>query len=162
LQQGGNLSKLNLKSCEFIFVGIADGTKGYRYYNTTTCQILTSWNVVFLMGEEKFKEVEVTHPMQLEGESGNGGKQSLGGESNQAQAPETETETATTPHASETHHAYLFIRKIGSHPIATPDQLLDAQSKFLRTSRMETPCADNRRTQPHLGGLCNDWSITGR
>jgi hypothetical protein len=56
------------------------------------------------MEEEKFEEVEVTHPMWLEGESGNGGKQSLGGESNQAQAQalEMETEMAMAPHASET------------------------------------------------------------
>jgi hypothetical protein len=67
LQQGGNLSKLNPKSHKFIFVGIADGMKGYRYYNTTTCQILTSQNVVFLMEEEKFEKVEVTHPTWLEG-----------------------------------------------------------------------------------------------
>jgi hypothetical protein len=42
LQQGGNLSKLDPKSCEFIFVGIADGMKEYRYYSTVTPQILTS------------------------------------------------------------------------------------------------------------------------
>jgi hypothetical protein len=70
LQQGGNLSKLDPKSCKFIFVGIADGMKGYRYYNTMTCQILTSRNVVLLMEEEKFEEVEITHPTRLEGESG--------------------------------------------------------------------------------------------
>jgi hypothetical protein len=46
----------------------------------------------------------VTHPTQLEGESGNDGKQSSGGESNQAQAlaPEMEPEMTSTPHASET------------------------------------------------------------
>jgi hypothetical protein len=70
LQQGGNLSKLDPKSHEFIFVGIADGMKGYRYYNTAT-----HWN---------------------------GGKQSLDGESNQAQAQAPEMEMATAPHASET------------------------------------------------------------
>jgi hypothetical protein len=129
LQQGGNLSKFNLKSHEFIFVGIADGTKGYRYYNTVTHQILTSQNVVFLMEEEKSEEVEVTHPMQLEGESGNGGKQSSGGESNQAQvqALETGMEMATAPHASETPSRIPVHQEIGSHPIATLDQLPDAQ-----------------------------------
>jgi transposase InsO family protein len=54
LQQGGNLSKFDPKSHEFIFVGIADVTKRYRYYNTKTQQILTSRNVVFLVEEEKY------------------------------------------------------------------------------------------------------------
>jgi hypothetical protein len=82
LQQGGNPSKLDPKSHEFIFVGIADGTKGYRYYNTKTHQILTSRNVVFMAEEVKSDEVEVTHPTRLEGESGVDGKQSSGGEGN--------------------------------------------------------------------------------
>ena len=70
LQQNGDPSKLDPKSREFIFVGIADGTKGYRYYNTKTHQILTSQNVVFMAEVEKPDEVEVTHPTRLEGESG--------------------------------------------------------------------------------------------
>jgi hypothetical protein len=102
LQQGGNLSKLDPQSHEFIFVGVADGMKGYRYYNTMMRQILMSQNVVFLMEEEKFEEVEVTHPTWLEGESGNSGKQSSGGESIQAQVQAPEMETATAPHTSET------------------------------------------------------------
>jgi hypothetical protein len=58
-------------------------------------------NVTFDEGEE-IEEVEVTHSMQLEGESGNSGKQSSGGNSNQAQVQAPETGMATTPHASET------------------------------------------------------------
>ena len=36
LQQDGKNSKLDAKSREFIFTGIANGTKGYRYYNSAT------------------------------------------------------------------------------------------------------------------------------
>ena len=41
LQQNGKNSKLNLKSRQFIFVGVADGTKGYRYYNKTPTKSLS-------------------------------------------------------------------------------------------------------------------------
>ena len=69
LQQNGQKSKLNPKSREFIFVGIADCTKGYRYYNKSTRQILTSQNVVFEVEGEKSHDMEITHPAPLEGES---------------------------------------------------------------------------------------------
>jgi hypothetical protein len=82
LQQNGNHSKLNLKSHKFIFVGIGDGTKGYRYYNTKTHQILTLHNVVSVAEGVKSDEVEVTHPMQLKGESGTNSKLPSGGEGN--------------------------------------------------------------------------------
>ena len=42
LQQDGKNSKLDPRSREFIFTGIADGTKGYRYYNPATHQIQIS------------------------------------------------------------------------------------------------------------------------
>jgi hypothetical protein len=122
LQQGRNLSKLNLKSHKCIFVGIADGMKGYRYYNTKTHQILTSQNVVFLVEEEKYDEVEVTHPMQLEGESGNDGKHSSGGESNQAQVLAPELELEMTSACIRNHITHTSSSgKIGLHSIATPD-----------------------------------------
>jgi hypothetical protein len=148
LQQGGNSSKLDLKSHKCIFVGIADGTKGYRYYNTTTHQILTLQNVVFLMEEEeeeeeKFEEVEVTHLTWLEGESRNGSKQSSGGESNQAQvqALETEMEMATAPHISETpSHIPNHWEKsacILLQPLINYRMLNNPNS----CRQMETPCA---------------------
>src|SRR5271168_5105203 len=46
LQQNEEISKLDPKSKQFIFVGIGDGTKGYRYYNPKTHQTLTSRNVI--------------------------------------------------------------------------------------------------------------------
>ena len=80
-------------------MGVADGTKGYRYYNTNTCQILTSWNMVFEVEGEKSHDVEITHPMPLEGESEENDKQMLGGEGTQAQnTPEKEMHhTSKTP-----------------------------------------------------------------
>ena len=103
LQQDGKNSKLDPKSHQFIFVGIAVGTKGYRYYNPQTHQILTSCNVVFMEQPDGFDDVEVTHPAPLEGESGNSGKQTLGDSgngvaSNSDHSPEKETHhTSITP-----------------------------------------------------------------
>ena len=68
-------SKLDLRSRQFIFVGVADGTKGYKYYNKSTCQILTSQNVVFEVEGEKSHDVEIIHPALLEGESEESSKQ---------------------------------------------------------------------------------------
>ena len=92
-------SKLNLKLRQFIFVCVADGTKGYRYCHTSTHQILTSWNVVFEVEGEKSHDVEITHPMLLEGESEENDKQTSGGEGIQTQnAPEKEMHhTSKTP-----------------------------------------------------------------
>src|SRR5271168_2346335 len=70
LQQNEEISKLDPKSKQFIFVGIGDGTKGYRYYNSKTHQTLTSRNVIFETQIEKTDEVEVSHTMPIEGESG--------------------------------------------------------------------------------------------
>ena len=98
LQQHGKSFKLDLESRQFIFVGVADGTKGYRYYSTSTHQILTSQNVVFEVEGEKSHDVEITHPMPLEGESEENDKQPSGGEGIQAQnTPEKEMH-----HASKT------------------------------------------------------------
>ena len=69
-------------------MGVADGTKGYRYYNTSTCQIFTSQNVVLEVEGEKSHNVEITYPVLLEGESEENGKQTSGGES--IRAPEKE------------------------------------------------------------------------
>jgi hypothetical protein len=99
LQQDGNNSKLDPKSRKFIFVGVADGTKGYRYYNSKTHQILTSRNVLFEVEERVSDEVEITHPAPLEGESGISGKQTSGGnEDSIASKPDHVPE-------KETHHA---------------------------------------------------------
>lgn len=69
LQQNENISKLDPKSKQFIFVGIGDGTKGYRYYNPRTHQTLTSRNVVFEAEAGKSDEVEVSHTVPIEGEN---------------------------------------------------------------------------------------------
>src|ERR1700678_4216173 len=60
LQQNEEISKLDPKSKQFIFVGIGDGTKGYRYYNPKTHQTLTSRNVIFKTQIKKTDEVEVS------------------------------------------------------------------------------------------------------
>ena len=83
-------------------MGVADGTKGYRYYNTSTHQILTSRNMVFEVEGEKSHDVEITRPMLLEGESEENDKQMSGGEGIQAQ---------NTPE-KETHHAPQIPSKI--------------------------------------------------
>src|ERR1700678_3329632 len=70
LQQNEEISKLDPKSKQFIFVGIGDGTKGYRYYNPKTHQTLTSRNVIFKTQIGKMDEVEVSHTVPIEGESG--------------------------------------------------------------------------------------------
>src|ERR1700678_3871696 len=62
--------KLDPKSKQFIFVGIGDGTKGYRYYNPKTHQTLTSRNVVFETQIKKTDKVEISHTVPIEGESG--------------------------------------------------------------------------------------------
>jgi transposase InsO family protein len=161
LQQGGNLSKLDPKSREFIFVGIADGTKGYRYYNTKTHQILTSRNVVFLAGEEKYDEVEVTHPTQLEGESGNDGKQSSGGESNQAQAlaPETEPEITSTPHASETPSRIPVRRERSARILSQP--LINYRLLNNPNSRGPTEWKHHVPTTEELGHITVDYAMIG-
>ena len=71
LQQDGKNSKLDPKLRQFIFVGIADNTKGYRYYNSQTHQTLTFWNIIFKAKEDMpyIVELELSHPMLLEGES---------------------------------------------------------------------------------------------
>ena len=100
LQQDGKNSKLDPKSHQFIFVGVADGTKGYRYYNPKTHQTLTSQNVVFATEERVSDVVEITHPALLEGENGNDGKRTSG--EKDSQAPEVEA-TDHLPE-KETHH----------------------------------------------------------
>src|SRR5271168_4193245 len=73
LQQDGKRSKLDPKSRQFIFTGIATGTKGYRYYNSNTRQILTSRNVVFSVDIEEtpITLIESSHPVSIEGENAN-------------------------------------------------------------------------------------------
>jgi hypothetical protein len=56
--------------------------------------------VVFKVKGEKSHDVEITHPMLLEGES-EGAKQTLGGEGNQENGPEMEM-----------HHASITPSKI--------------------------------------------------
>jgi hypothetical protein len=158
LQQGGNLSKLDPKSCEFIFVGIADGTKGYRYYNTVTHQILTSRNVVFLM-EEKFEEVEVTHPMQLEGESGNSGKHSSGEESNQAQVQAPEMEMATAPHASETPSRIPVHQEKSARILSQP--LINYRMLNNPSSRGPAEWRHHVLTTEELGHISVDYAMIG-
>src|SRR6202789_919524 len=68
LQQNEKISKLDPKSKEFIFVGIGDGTKGYRYYSPKTHQTLTSRNVIFVAKEDKSDEIEISHTVPIEGE----------------------------------------------------------------------------------------------
>src|ERR1700678_3630915 len=70
LQQNEEISKLDPKSKQFIFVGIGDGIKGYRYYNPRTHQTLTSRNVIFETQIEETDEVEIPYTVPIEGESG--------------------------------------------------------------------------------------------
>jgi Reverse transcriptase (RNA-dependent DNA polymerase) len=149
---------LNLKSCEFIFVRIVDGMKGYRYYNTATHQILTLQNVVFL-DEQKFKEVEVTHPMQLEGESGKGVKQSSGGESNQAQVQAPETEMATAPHASETPSHIPICWEKSAHILLQP--LIDYQMLNNPHSHGPMEWRHHLPTTEELGHISVDYAMIG-
>ena len=110
LQQDGKNSKLNPKSWQFIFVGVADGTKGYRYYNSQTHQILTSRNIIFEIEDKEMDTVEITHPAPLEGESGPNSKQTSDEEHNQAPAPVTDhlPDMETLHHASPSHiYQYL-------------------------------------------------------
>lgn len=72
LQQDGKRSKLDPKSKQFIFTGISSSTKGYRYYNPMTRQILTSRNVIFSENTPKEEAGEDNIPPPLfEGENGN-------------------------------------------------------------------------------------------
>jgi len=107
LQQDGNNSKLDPKSRKFIFVGVADGTKGYRYYNSKTHQILTSRNVVFMADGDGSDVVEVTHPAPLEGESGISGKQTSGGNEDSITSKWI-TYQKWKP-ITHHHHAYQFL-----------------------------------------------------
>src|SRR5271154_1045043 len=71
LQQDGKNRKLDPKSRPFIFVGISDSTKGYRYWNSH--QVLTSRNVIFSTDvtevNQDFDEIVVPNPVEIEGES---------------------------------------------------------------------------------------------
>src|SRR6202789_757712 len=72
LRQDGKQSKLDPKSRQFLFTGINNSTKGYRYYNPATRQIQTSRNVVFVVEDppdsSNSEDITVTHPTSLEGE----------------------------------------------------------------------------------------------
>jgi len=59
LQQDGQNSKLDPKSQEFIFVGLSDHSKAWRYWNPHSCQIQTSQNVIF---ENQTHEYHYTIP----------------------------------------------------------------------------------------------------
>ena len=58
LQQDGKNSKLDPKSRPFIFTGLSQQSRAYRYWDKETKKIKTSRNVIFSQ----------THPPQLEGE----------------------------------------------------------------------------------------------
>src|ERR1700678_928462 len=70
LRQDGKQSKLDPKSRQFLFTGINNSTKGYRYFNPVTRQIQTSRNVIFVVEDtpDNSEEVTVTHSPLLEGE----------------------------------------------------------------------------------------------
>lgn len=70
LQQDNKQSKLDPKSRQFIFTGIAEGTKGYRYYNSANKTIQISRNVIFPTPEPTVTTTETTTgtPNRLEEE----------------------------------------------------------------------------------------------
>ena len=72
LQQDKKNKKLDPRSHPFIFVGIDDSTKGYRYWNRN--QILTLHNVVFSKEDTEIcdyddVEVPINRPMEIEGKN---------------------------------------------------------------------------------------------
>ena len=102
LQQDGKRSKLDPKSRQFIFTGIAQGTKGYRYYNSTTRQILTSRNVVFSLDIEEapITLIESSHPTSIEGENANNIPSTSGIEEIPEKAPPAPI-TSSTPKGTQ-------------------------------------------------------------
>ena len=82
LQQDNKRSKLDPKSREFIFTGLTDESRAWRYYNSHSRQIQTSRNVIFPDSnttEPTDNDYIVPHPSLLKGESGNKVKQTPGG-----------------------------------------------------------------------------------
>src|SRR6202789_1523636 len=101
LRQDGKQSKLDPKSRQFLFTGINNSTKGYRYYNPATRQIQTSRNVVFVVEDppdsSNSEDITVTHPTLLEGEGER--DQPIPGEKaerDQGQNPKPDTVTTTS------------------------------------------------------------------
>ncbi|KAF7371927.1 polyprotein [Mycena venus] len=96
LRQGISLSKLEPKARQYIFVGVSEHSRAYRYYNPGSRQILTSRNVTFEKpqadsnGHEHFHPAPEPAPLPptLEGEHENGNC-SVGSTPNLAPAPTT-------------------------------------------------------------------------
>ncbi len=73
LQQDNKRSKLDLKSREFIFTGLTDESRAWRYDNSHFRQSQTSRNVIFPDSnttEPTYNDYIVSHPSLLKGESG--------------------------------------------------------------------------------------------
>jgi hypothetical protein len=67
LQQHGKNAKIGVKTKGFIFTGLSDESRAWRYYNPTTRKIQTSRNVTFIDANIDSSEIPLSTP-QLKGE----------------------------------------------------------------------------------------------
>lgn len=77
LQKDKKRSKLDLKSREFVFTGIGDGTKGWKYYSKASRKILTSRNIIFSTQDKQaamIDAVATSSPLTLQGEEAKEGE----------------------------------------------------------------------------------------
>src|ERR1700678_2145130 len=148
LQQNKEISKLDPKSKQFIFVSIGDGTKGYRYYNPKTHQTLTSRNVIFETQIEKTDEVEVSHTVPIEGESGDNNRKV---ENGNGKNPKTKTVLYTGTQGKINPNSCSTIIKLSR----------SKQSSSSRTQGMATSGTNHGGNRPYFHGLHDDRSFIG-
>ena len=119
------------KSHQFLFTGINNSTKGYRYYNPATRQIQTSRNVVFIVENPpdhgNSEDITVTHPTLLEGEGER--DQSIPGDKDQSlKLATTDQITMTTP---------------SEIPIRSKSSRIASQNSRPNYVKMNNPAAQN-------------------
>ena len=81
-------TKLDPKSQAMHFMGMAPGSKGWKYFNPKVQRISKSCNIIFAVpkcvqlspNEDKYDLIELSTPMLLKGENGTGSKQASGGD----------------------------------------------------------------------------------
>ena len=117
LRQDGKQSILDPKSRQFLFTGINNSTKGYRYYNPVTRQIQTSRNVIFMVEDSPTtsEDVTVNHPTLFEGEGER--EQAIMGDKDQNPKPvDTNQVIVTTPSKIPIRSKSSRIASQNSHP----------------------------------------------
>lgn len=164
LQQDGKCGKLDPKSRKFIFVGIADGTKGYRYYNTETKNILTSRNVIFSNeGEYEGGQDLGSHMLQLEGEIAPGNQQAASDSTDSTAGTNRSADTQTFPDAEVPSQTTSQIpistqqsARIAIQPLINYQLLHNPAARGLSNQRHDTP------TPEKSGHISIDYAMIGR